>query len=157
MMWLHDVLAKKILLMLLILPSIVLPFSILGTGSMSAYAEFDKSGNYVCNPFGRSVETNIYLDVVHRINDRMTLYMKTNPNATALQQHDVLMQDQKTWDLYNKSRTCLTDVIGANPDDIISLTQDVQQAITIPEFGVLTSMVVMVAILGSIIVYRKFF
>lgn len=157
MMWLHDVLAKKILLMLLILPSIVLPFSILGTGSMSAYAEFDKSGNYVCNPFGRSVETNIYLDVVHRINDRMTLYMKTNPNATALQQHDVLMQDQKTWDLYNKSRTCLTDVIGANPDDIISLTQDVQQAITIPEFGVLTSMVVMVAILGSIVVYRKFF
>lgn len=157
MMWLHDVLAKKILLMLLILPSIVLPFSILGTGSMSAYAEFDKSGNYVCNPFGRSVETNIYLDVVHRINDRMTLYMKTNPNATALQQHDVLMQDQKTWDLYNKSRTCLTDVIGANPDDIISLTPDVQQAITVPEFGVLTSMVVMVAILGSIVVYRKFF
>ncbi len=151
------VLAKKILLILLILPSVLLPFSILGTGKMSAYAEFDKSGNYVCNPFGRSLETNIYMDVVHKMNDRMSLYMKTNPNATALQQHDVLMQDQKTWDLYNKSRTCLADVIGANPDDIISLTPTVQQAIAVPEFGMFSTMVVMVAILGSIVVYRKFF
>ena len=156
-MWLYDILTKKIILVLLILPSVLLPFSILGTDNMSAYAEFDKSGNYVCNPFGRSVETNIYMGVVHQMNDRMTLYLKTNPNATVLQQHDVLMQDQKTWDLYTKSRACLADVIGANPDDIISLTPNVQQAITVPEFGAVSSMVVMVAILGSIVVYRKFF
>jgi|GEM_PF-1976896 len=157
MTWLHNILTKKVLLVLLILPSVLLPFSILGTGSMSAYAEFDKSGNYVCNPFGRSVETNIYMGVVHQINNKMSFYLERNPNATVLQQHDVIMQDQKTWDLYNKSRTCLADVIGANPDDIVSFTPNVQRAIAIPEFGVFSSMVVMVAILGSIVVYRKFF
>lgn len=124
---------------------------------MSAYAEFDTSGNYVCNPFARSLETNIYMDIVHKINDKMALYLKTNPNSTMLQQHDVMMQDQKTWDLYNKSRACISDVIGANPDDIISLTTNVQQAIAVPEFGLFSPMMVMIAILGSIIVYRKFF
>jgi len=156
MVWLHDILAKRVLVLFILL-SVLLPFSILGTGATSAYAEFDKSGNFVCNPFGRSVETNIYMDIVHKINAKMSLYMKTNPNATALQQHDVMMQDQQTWDLYNKSRTCLADVIGANPDDIISLTPDVQHAITVPEFGMFSPMVVMIAILGSIVVYRKFF
>ena len=156
MVWLHDILAKRVLVLFILL-SVLLPFSILGTGKTSAYAEFDKSGNFVCNPFGRSVETNIYMDIVHKINAKMSLYMKTNPNATALQQHDVMMQDQQTWDLYNKSRTCLADVIGANPDDIISLTPDVQHAITVPEFGMFSPMVVMIAILGSIVVYRKFF
>ena len=156
MVWLHDILAKRVLVLFILL-SVLLPFSILGTGKTSAYAEFDKSGNFVCNPFGSSVETNIYMDIVHKINAKMSLYMKTNPNATALQQHDVMMQDQQTWDLYNKSRTCLADVIGANPDDIISLTPDVQHAITVPEFGMFSPMVVMIAILGSIVVYRKFF
>jgi len=150
-------LAKKVLLVLLVLLSILLPFSILGTSKLSAYAEFDKSGNFVCNPFGRSLETNIYMDIVHKINDKMSLYMKTNPNSTVLQQHDVMMQDQKTWDLYNKSRTCLADVIGVNPDDVLSLTPNVQQAITVPEFGMFSPMVVMIAIFGSIVVYRKFF
>jgi len=150
-------LTKKILLMLLIIPSVLLSFSILGMGKTSAYAEFDKSGNYVCNPFGRSVETNIYMNVVHQINNKMSFYLENHPNATVLQQHDVIMQDQKTWDLYNKSRTCLADVIGENPDDVVSFTPNVQQAIAIPEFGVFSSMVVMVAILGSILVYRKFF
>ena len=130
---------------------------VLGTGNTLAYAEFDKSGNYVCNPFARSLETNIYMDIVHKINDKMTLYLKTNPNSTLLQQHDVIMQDQKTWDLYNKSRTCISDVIGANPDDIVSLTPNVQQAVAIPEFGLFTPMVIMIAILGSVIVYRRFF
>ena len=134
----------------------VVLFSSISTDKTHAYAEFDKSGNYVCNPFTRGVETNIYADTVHQINDKMTLYMKTHPNATISEQHDVMVQDQKTWDLYNKSMECIS-AIGINPDDIISLSPGVKQAVAVPEFGTSAPILAAIAIMSGIIVYRKFF
>ncbi|HEX5457909.1 MAG TPA: hypothetical protein VFX64_05930 [Candidatus Nitrosotalea sp.] len=147
---------KKTSLVMLTVLATVASFSISGTDKTQAYAEFDKSGNYVCNPFTRGVETNIYADTVHAINNKMTLYMKTHPNATISEQHDVMVQDQKTWDLYNKSLTCIS-AIGINPDDIISLNPDVKQAVAVPEFGTAAPILATVAIMTGIIVYRKFF
>ena len=138
-------------LVLLVIISLV---SISGTGKTQAYAEFDKSGNYTCNPFARGLETNIYADTVHTINDRMTLYLKTHPNATTQDRYNVAMLDQKTWDLYNKSKECIS-AIGVNPDDIISLNPDVQQAIAVPEFGA-SDPIVIIAIAFSITIYGKF-
>jgi hypothetical protein len=147
-------LKKKTSLVLVLLVAIS-SFSILGTGKTQAYAEFDKSGNYVCNPFARGLETNIYSDIVHKINDKMTMYMKTHPNATVTEQHDVMLQDQQTWNLYNKSKECIS-AIGINPDDIIALDTNVTQAITVPEFGMSSPIVAIVAIIVSIVIYRKF-
>jgi hypothetical protein len=131
-------------------------YSIPGIDKTPAYAEFDKSGNYVCNPFERSLETNIYIDTVNKINDKMTTYTRTNPNATMLEQHDVIIQDQKTWDLYNKSRECITS-IGINPDDVITFDTNVTHAITVPEFGSSSLALTTVAIITSIVIYKRFF
>ena len=139
-------------LILLVLAS----FSILGIDKIPAYAEFDKSGNYVCNPFERSLETNIYIDTVNKINSKMTTYTRTNPNATMLEQHNVMMQDQKTWDLYNKSKECITS-IGINPDDVVTLDTNVTQAIAVPEFGSSSLALATVTIITSIIIYKRFF
>ena len=139
----------------LVLLVIVSLFSMSGTGKTQAYAEFDKSGNYTCNPFARGLETNIYADTLHTINDRMTLYLKTHPNATTQDRYNVAMLDQKTWDLYNKSKECIS-AIGVNPDDIIALNADVQQAIAVPEFGASAPMIIIIAIISGIIIYKKF-
>lgn len=146
---------KNISFATLVLLVIVSLFSISGTDKTQAYAEFDKSGNYTCNPFARGLETNIYADTVHAINDRMTLYLKTHPNATMQDRYNVAMLDQKTWDLYNKSKECIS-AIGVNPDDIIALNADVQQAIAVPEFGASVPIIAIVAIMASIIIYSKF-
>ncbi len=130
-------------------------FSISGTDKTQAYAEFDKSGNYTCNPFARGLETNIYADTVHAINDRMTFYLKIHPNATMQDKYNVAMLDQKTWDLYNKSKECISE-IGVNPDDIIALNADVQQAMAVPEFGASVPIIAIVAVMASIIIYSKF-
>jgi hypothetical protein len=148
-------LKKKTYLATIILLAVV-SFSISGTDKIQAYAEFDKSGNYVCNSFTRGLETNIYADTVHTINNKMTLYMKAHPNATISEQHDVMVQDQKTWDLYNKSMECIS-AIGINPDDIISLDPNVKQAIAVPEFGTSAPILATVAVMTGIVVYRKFF
>jgi hypothetical protein len=148
-------LKEKVTLGALVLLVTVSLFSISGIGNTQAYAEFDKSGNYTCNPFARGLETNIYADTVHTINDRMTLYLKTHPNATAQDRYNVAMLDQKTWDLYNKSKECIS-AIGVNPDDVIALNADVQQAIAVPEFGASTPIIAIVAIMASIIIYTKF-
>jgi hypothetical protein len=139
----------------LVLLVIVSLFSSSGTGKTQAYAEFDKSGNYTCNPFARGLETNIYADTVHTINDRMTLYLKTHPNATTQDRYNVAMLDQKTWDLYNKSKECIA-AIGVNPDDIIALNADVQQAIAVPEFGASAPIIAIIAIISGIVIYKKF-
>ena len=146
---------ERVTLATLVLLVIVSLFSISGTGKTQAYAEFDKSGNYTCNPFARGLETNIYADTVHAINDRMTFYLKTHPNATMQDKYNVAMLDQKTWDLYNKSKECIS-AIGVNPDDIIALNADVQQAIAVPEFGASVPIIAIVAIMTSIIIYSKF-
>ncbi len=129
--------------------------SISGTDKTQAYAEFDKSGNYTCNPFARGLETNIYADTVHAINDRMTFYLKIHPNATMQDKYNVAMLDQKTWDLYNKSKECIS-AIGVNPDDIIALNADVQQTMAVPEFGASVPIIAIVAVMASIIIYSKF-
>lgn len=146
---------EKATLATLVLLVIVSLFSSSGTGKTQAYAEFDKSGNYTCNPFARGLETNIYADTVHTINDRMTLYLKTHPNATTQDRYNVAMLDQKTWDLYNKSKECIS-AIGVNPDDIIALNADVQQAIAVPEFGASAPMITIIAIISCIVIYKKF-
>lgn len=145
---------KTSLATLILLVSVSL-FSISGTDKTQAYAEFDKSGNYTCNPFERGLETNIYADTVHAINDRMTSYLRDHPNATMQDKYNVAMLDQQTWDLYNKSKECIS-AIGVNPDDIISLNPDVQQAIAVPEFGASAPIIAIVAIMTSIIIYSKF-
>ncbi len=122
---------------------------------MPVYAEFDSQGNYVCNPFERSLETNIYIDTVSKINYKMEMYAKTNPLATPQEQHDTILQDQKTWDLYYKSKACISS-IGINPDDIAKLDPSVQQAIAIPEFSMLSYIVITLAITGSMVIYRIF-
>lgn len=146
---------EKVTLATLVLMVIISLFSMSGTGKTQAYAEFDKSGNYTCNPFARGLETNIYADTVHTINDRMTLYLKTHPNATTQDRYNVAMLDQKTWDLYNKSKECIS-AIGVNPDDIIALNADVQQAIAVPEFGASAPMIIIIAIISGIVIYKKF-
>lgn len=146
---------ERITLATLVLLITVSLFSIAGTDKTQAYAEFDKSGNYTCNPFARGLETNIYADTVHAINDRMTFYLKIHPNATMQDRYNVAMLDQKTWDLYNKSKECIS-AIGVNPDDIIALNADVQQAMAVPEFGASVPIIAIVAIMASIIIYSKF-
>lgn len=150
----HE-LKNKTSLGVLVLLVVISSFSILGTGKTQAYAEFDKSGNYVCNPFAKGLESNIYIDTVHKLNERLTDYTRAHPNATITEQHDVMIQDQQTWDLYNKSKECISS-IGINPDDIITLSTNVTQAITVPEFGMLSPIVIIVAIIGSITIYKKF-
>ena len=146
---------ERIALATLVLLITVSLFSISGTDKTQAYAEFDKSGNYTCNPFARGLETNIYADTVHAINDRMTFYLKIHPNATMQDKYNVAMLDQKTWDLYNKSKECIS-AIGVNPDDIIALNADVQQAMAVPEFGASVPIIAIIAIMASIIIYSKF-
>ena len=139
-------------IILVLLPLALILFSIPGTDKRSAYAEFDKAGNYVCNPFERSAETNIYIDTVSKINYKMTLYTKTNPNATLQQQHDVMLQDQKTWNLYLASKECIS-AIGMNPDEIAPLSPDVQQAIAVPEFP-FASLLLIIAILPIVLITK---
>ncbi len=140
---------KKILVLLSLT---LLSFSISNTDKRPAYAEFDQSGNYVCNPFERSLETNIYIDTVSKINYKMELYSKTNPIATPQEQHDMILQDQKTWDLYFKSRACISS-IGINPDNIATLDASVQQAIAVPEFP-FASLALIAAIVPIILISR---
>ena len=146
---------EKVSLATLVLLVTISLYSISGTDKTQAYAEFDRSGNYTCNPFARGLETNIYADTVHAINDRMISYLKTHPHATMQERYNVAMLDQKTWDLYNKSKECIS-AIGVNPDDIIALDPNVQQAIAVPEFGASIPIIAIVSIMTSIIIYTKF-
>ena len=130
----------------------MLSLSVSSTDKIFAYAEFDKNGIYVCNPFERSVETNIYIDTVSKINYKMEIYTKTNPTATIQDRHDVILQDQKTWDLYFKSRDCIS-ALGINPDEVASLDTSVQQAIAVPEFP-LASLALIVATVQIILFSR---
>src|SRR3989442_15869019 len=86
---------------------LLLSFSTVGTGRTSVYAEFDSAGNYVCNPFKKELETNIFISVVNQINQQLEFYTRSYPNSTAQEQHDFIMKYQKTWDVYNKSKQCI--------------------------------------------------
>jgi predicted secreted protein with PEFG-CTERM motif len=119
-----------------------------------AHAEFDKSGNYVCNPFNTGLETNIYTSTVNQINYKLDSYLNSHPNSTLQQQHDVIMQDQKTWDLYNKSKQCI-DSLGVNPDRVAPLSYKVNQALAIPEFGLVAGMIIAISIASVVIISRK--
>jgi hypothetical protein len=124
-------------------------------GGPFAYAEFDKAGNYQCNPFRTDIETNIYISIVQQINNYLHSYTTSYPNSTAQEQHDFLTKNQIIWDLYNKSRLCIEN-IGINPDDIALVSQNVKHAITIPEFGSLSGMIFLVSTIGVIIGSRRF-
>lgn len=139
----------------ILLPLGLISFFVPSMDNLLVFAEFDSAGNYVCNPFERSLETNIYTDTVSRINYKMELYSKTNPLATPQEQHDAMLQDQKTWDLYYKSKACISS-IGINPDDIATLDPAVQQAVAVPEFSLMSYVVITISITGSMIIYRIF-
>ena len=124
------------------------------TITSNAYAEFDKSGNYVCNPFNTGLETNIYASIVNQINYKLDNYLISHPNSTLQQQHDVVMQDQKTWDLYNKSKQCM-DILGVNPDSVVPLSFKVNQVLAIPEFGPVVGVIIIVALVSVVIISRK--
>lgn len=147
---------KKKITVLVLLPLIL--FFMSNVGKAPAYAEFDKAGNYVCNPFARSLETNIYTDTVSKINYKMTLYTKTNPLATPQEQHDMILQDQQTWNVYYKSKECIS-AIGINPEDVATLDASVQQAVAVPEFPfallVLISAVIPVILVSRLKIGKK--
>ena len=135
---------------------VLLSFSTVGMGRMPAYAEFNSAGNYVCNPFKGELETNIFISVVNQINQQLEFYTRSYPNSTAQEQHDFIMKYQKTWDVYNKSKQCI-EALGINSDEVASLSEHVKQTIAVPEFGLFSSIVVTLAMIGSIVIYRKFF
>lgn len=120
----------------------------------TAHAEFNQAGYYVCNPFNAGLETNIYTSTANQINSKLDGYLIAHPNATLLEQHDVVMQDQKTWDLYTKSRQCL-DSIGGEPDKVAPLSYKVTQAVAAPEFGPAAGAVIVASIIGIIIISRR--
>jgi predicted secreted protein with PEFG-CTERM motif len=64
------------------------------------------------------------------------------------------MQDQKTWDLYNKSKQCM-DLLGVNSDSVAPLSYKVNQALMIPEFGPVAGMIIAISIASIIIISRK--
>ena len=148
----------SILRFLVFIPLIILlfSFSTIGIGRTSVYAEFDSAGNYVCNPFKKELETNIFISVVNQINQQLEFYTRSYPNSTAQEQHDFIMKYQKTWDVYNKSKQCI-EALGINSDEVASLSEHVKQTIAVPEFGLFSSIVVTLAMIGSIVIYRKFF
>ncbi len=120
----------------------------------NAHAEFDKSGNYTCNPFKVGLETNIYTSTVNQINYELGIYITSHPNATLQQQHDVIMQDQKTWDLYDKSKQCI-DSLGVDPNKVGPLSYGVTQALAVPEFGPVAGMIIGLALVGVVIISRN--
>ncbi len=119
-----------------------------------AHAEFDKSGNYVCNPFNVGLETNVYTSTVNQINYQLDSYLLSHPNATLQQQHDAILQDQKTWTLYDKSKQCI-DSLGVDPNKVGPLSYKVNQALAIPEFGSIAGMIIVMAIVGVIVISTK--
>jgi hypothetical protein len=131
---------------------VFLSFFIANMAKTSVYAEFDSSGNYVCNPFKKDVETNIYILTVEKINNNLNQYMRSFPNSTAQKQHDIVMQDQKTWALYYQSRQCI-EAIGINADEVSPLNQNVTKVMTVPEFPV-TALVMSLGIITMLIVTR---
>ncbi|TLX83782.1 MAG: hypothetical protein E6K98_04280 [Thaumarchaeota archaeon] len=142
---------------LAIIPLVLLfSFSMVGMTRVSVYAEFDSAGNYVCNPFDSGLETNIFISTVNQINEKLEFYKRSYPNSTEQRQHDFIMSYQKTWDLYNKSKACI-EALGVNSDQVAPLSEHVKQAIAIPEFGLIPPIVVTLAMIASIVIYRKFF
>ncbi len=125
-------------------------------GRTHVYAEFDSAGNYVCNPFKSDLETNIFISTVNQINVKLEFYKRSYPNSTEQQQHDFIMSYQKTWELYNKSKACI-EALGVNPDQTASLSEHVKQIVAVPEFGLLSPILVTFAMIASIVIYRKFF
>ncbi len=85
----------------------------------------------------------------------MDLFTKTHPNATLQEQHDNIFQDQKTWNLFLKSKECIS-ALGINPDAIAPLNPDVQQAIAVPEFGSLALIVITISLIGVITISARF-
>lgn len=136
-----------------VIPTIVLLF-FTGYITSPAHAEFDKSGNYVCNPFKVGLETNIYTSTVNQLNNELGSYMTSHPNATLQQQHDFIMKDQKTWDLYGKSKECI-DSLGVTPDKVGPFSDVVAQALAVPEFGPVAGMIIALSLLGVVIISRK--
>lgn len=135
--------------------ALMLGLSISFVAIRPAYAEFDSGGNYVCNPFKKSLETNIYINTVEQINYQVALYSKSYPTATLQQTHDFITADQNTWSVYLKSRECIT-ALGIDPDKVAPQSPLVQEAVAVPEFGLLAPLVVTVGIVGSIVILRKF-
>ena len=132
---------------------LLLSFSAIGIGRMPVYAEFDKAGNYFCNPFKGELETNIFISIVNQINEKLEFYKRSNPNSTIQEQHDFIMKYQNTWGLYNKSKACI-EALGINSDKTAPLNADVKEAIAIPEFGVLGVVSLSIAVGLGIMISR---
>ena len=49
------------------------------------------------------------------------------------------------------------EALGVNSDQVAPLSEHVKQAIAIPEFGLIPPIVVTLAMIASIVIYRKFF
>ena len=129
--------------------------STVGPERMSVHAEFDNAGNYVCNPFKTEVETNIYISTVQKINNNLYLFTQSFPNSTLQQRHDVIVNDTKIWDLYNKSKQCLVS-LGINPDKVTPLSESAKQAVAIPEFGSLSIAILLISLVSTIIFKKRF-
>lgn len=135
------------------IPALLLAAFMAGTGG-PAYAEINSAGYYVCNPFNPGLETNIYTSTANQINYKLDSYLLAHPNATLQEQHDVIMQDQKTWDLYTKSRQCL-DSLGGEPDKVAPLSYKVSQAVAAPEFGPVAGIIIAISLVGAIAISKR--
>ena len=139
---------------LIVIPLVLsLFFSVAGITRTPVYAEFDSAGNYVCNPFKKDLETNIFISTVNQINQQLAFYKRSYPNSTEQEQHDFIIKYQKTWEVYNKSKICI-EALGINSDQIASLNDDVKQAIAVPEFGMLGVVVLSIATFFGIMISR---
>lgn len=131
----------------------IVPLVLAGLASSHAYGAFDSEGNYYCNPSNLPLEETIYKSSVSKVDTRVQSYLSDNPSATDQEIHSYMVSNPDASEPYSvmeQSKACL-ESNGISPDSVASPSSLLLQVFAAPEFGVISSLVFGITLVGVVL------
>ncbi len=136
-----------------------------------AQADYGEGGEWFCNSQRPEFERNDYESTIEKFNHLSLIYLKNNVGISLEEKGDYLIGD--SLDVIGKKAICLKEVGGIDPDSVEKFSPEVQEVFsanmdklietspalvqyaTIPEFGSIVMLILIISIVGVMISTRK--
>ncbi len=124
-----------------------------------AYGAFDAYGNYYCNPSNIELEKIIYRSAVNTLNDAVQSYLGLDPSPTTQKLHNYIVQStsgsvEPTFNIMHKAKSCL-ESNGVDPASVAEPNSFIIKFAYAPEFGFVPGMVIIIGLIGSLVIQKK--
>ena len=152
---------------------ILVLFSLILLGPVGiTYADYGEGGKWFCNDLRPEFEKNDYKDLVRGFNNIAEQYFTKDPKATMSEKGDYLIS--QGLESIGQQAACIKDVHGIDPDSVAMFSPEVQEVFsynmgklietaptlvanaTVPEFGSIVLLIMVISIIAVIVSTRKF-